>query len=80
MPSRRGLDDVAQALRRTPGHRTIPRENDGRVARRALDCEDLLRVNEIASTDCAERVADVLNRLGYGFNVIPRCRSAPKRA
>ena len=80
MPIRRGLGDVAQVPRRDPGRGSVPRESDVRAARCALDCEDLLHSNDIASTDCAERVADVLNRLGYGFNVVPRGSSASKRS
>ena len=80
MPLRRGVDTIGQAPRRPPGRQTRPPENDLRVARLGLEYPDRPRLNGAASADCAERVADVLVRLGYGFNVIPRGSSAPKRA
>jgi hypothetical protein len=79
MPLRRGVD-IAPVLRRDfERHPRLP-ENGLRVAQLGLDCGDRPPLNEVASADCAERVAHVLGRLGYGFNVIARGSSAPKRA
>ena len=80
MPSRRGLDDVAQVPRRAPGRRGVPQQTDVRSDHLGLDYGERLRLNDIASGDCAQRVADVLNKLGYGFDVIPSNSSGPKRA
>ena len=85
MPLRRDVD-TAQVLRRDFGPHPRPLAglpgNDLRVEQIGLDCADRLPANEVeaGSADCAERVAHVLGRLGYGFNVIPRGSSAPKRA
>lgn len=39
---------------------------------------DGLRAEAAASTDCTERVAAVLQKLGYGFATIPHGKSAPQ--
>lgn len=78
MTSRKEREDVAQVLRQGDGRGTVVESN--MRATRSQDYRGRRRLDEIASLDCAEQVARVLNRLGYGFNVIPRERSAPKRA
>jgi hypothetical protein len=82
MPSRREIDAVAQVLRHELGHRTNPQDVDPRNYRRAarlgLEAVDRLRTENLQAARCAERVASVLERLGYGFDIIQRGQSIPK--
>lgn len=83
MPSRREIDAVAHVLRHELGRRSGPHEADLRNYRRAarlgLEAVDRLRMETRESAHCAERVAMVLKRLGYGFEVIERDQSIPKQ-
>ena len=82
MPSRREIDAVAHVLRRELGR--CPRAHEAdlrnyrRAARLSLEAVDNLRLEAIESARCAERIAAVLKRLGYGFEVIERGQSIPQ--
>jgi hypothetical protein len=80
MPARRGIDIAVEMPHRAAGPRTCPPANKLRAAQLGVDCGDRTPWDEVAAADCAARVSDVLNRLGYGFDVIPSGRSVLKRA
>ena len=76
MPLRKDIDPRANRARRPGGiYVDTPEPALRPVAHRAIDC---LRAETPHSTDCAERVATVLQKLGYGVAMIPRGKSAPQ--